>query len=1110
MEQLMARFKHKKRDGLLKYAALFMLLCIPFLEVGAQEKKVTLECVNEKLTDALKKVEKQSGYKIIFSYNELQTIKVSASIRNATAVEAVRRLIEGKQLNYSVDRQYIHIFQNKENAKRKEGNITGQVVDENNDPLPGVNVRVKGVQNLGALTDMDGQFSIPSGKDQTTALTFSFIGKETVEMQATAGRNLTVRLSETVKSVDEVVVTGIFTRKKESFTGSSTTFSEKELKMVGNGNILESLKTLDPSFAIIENTTMGSNPNQALNIEIRGKTSVIGLSEEYGTDPNQPLFILDGFESSLATISDLSMDRIQNITVLKDAAATAIYGSKAANGVVVVETKAPKAGELRINYNGNLNLTFADLSDYNLMNAEEKIQFELLSGVYGSLNSADGHIGSLQQEQLYNSRLAEIRRGVDTYWMNEPLRFAVSHRHNVFLEGGDKTLRYGVGVNYGKTEGVMKGSDRDLINGNVRLIYRKGRMAFTNNLNINYTKAAHESVPFSRFAQTNPFFRKTDENGNPIKVLESFSYLDINTFAVKYINVYSPFYDLSNNNFNTTAEYGFTNNFEADWRAIDELRIRAKIGLTKANEQLKKFSSPYNVEYIGKEDDEKGLYTESNKNTWNYDLDLSATYGKLLGKYHQVNAVAGIRLAQTSYNLGQYAMQGFIDDEFSNPLFAQDYDISQRVYQEIKRRTASYYLNASYSFDNRYLLDVSWRADGASVFGVNKLFTNTWSVGLGWNLHNEAFMKNLKWIDILKIRGSIGNPGNQNFNDYISMKIYEYNNHHINPWGVSTIIKTFGNSDLKWQKTLDRNIGFDLVVLDNRLRFNVDYFSKKTDPLLVYMNLPPSTGSTSIPTNVGGQLTTGYTLVANYQIFKKRELMWSVNTTLRHLHSEYRNVSQYLSQFNELNRSKNLIRYYDGGSPSDLWAVRSAGIDAATGREIFIRKDGTQTFTHSYDDEVVVGNTEPDVEGIIGTSFYYKGFSASVNLRYRVGGQIFMSALYNKVENISVESAHYNQDKRALYDRWKQPGDIAKFKAISTSSSTPISSRFVSDNNILSGESVSIGYETQASWLQRIGASSITVRAYMNDFFRVSTVKEERGIDYPFARSVSMSLGLRF
>lgn len=158
----------------------------------------------------------------------------------------------------------------------------------------------------------------------------------------------------------------------------------------------------------------------------------------------------------------------------------------------------------------------------------------------------------------------------------------------------------------------------------------------------------------------------------------------------------------------------------------------------------------------------------------------------------------------------------------------------------------------------------------------------------------------------------------------------------------------------------------------------------------------------------------------------------------------------------------------------------------------------------------MVGNTEPDVEGIIGTSFYYKGFSASVNLRYRVGGQIFMSALYNKVENISVESAHYNQDKRALYDRWKQPGDIAKFKAISTSSSTPISSRFVSDNNILSGESVSIGYETQASWLQRIGASSITVRAYMNDFFRVSTVKEERGIDYPFARSVSMSLGLRF
>ena len=210
------------------------------------------------------------------------------------------------------------------------------------------------------------------------------------------------------------------------------------------------------------------------------------------------------------------------------------------------------------------------------------------------------------------------------------------------------------------------------------------------------------------------------------------------------------------------------------------------------------------------------------------------------------------------------------------------------------------------------------------------------------------------------------------------------------------------------------------------------------------------------------------------------------------------------------NRNRNLTRYYDGGSPSDLWAVRSCGIDPATGREIFLTKEGKQTFVHDYDDEVVVGNSDPDVEGVIGTSFYYKGFSASINLRYRLGGQIFMQTLYDKVENLSSAKKWENLDKRALYDRWKQPGDKAKFKSIADSEITPISSRFVEDNNVLSGESISLGYESTGKWLSRIGASSMSLRAYMNDIFRVSTVKNERGLSYPFARSISFSLGVTF
>ena len=261
---------------------------------------------------------------------------------------------------------------------------------------------------------------------------------------------------------------------------------------------------------------------------------------------------------------------------------------------------------------------------------------------------------------------------------------------------------------------------------------------------------------------------------------------------------------------------------------------------------------------------------------------------------------------------------------------------------------------------------------------------------------------------------------------------------------------------------------------------------------------------------MGKQITQGVNVTLNYSIIRRDDMFWSVNANMRHQTSEYRNVSDVLTKYNLDNRNRNLTRYYDGGSPSDLWAVRSCGIDPATGREIFLTKEGKQTFVHDYDDEMVVGNSDPDVEGVIGTSFYYKGFSASVNLRYRLGGQIFMSTLYDKVENISENALQYNQDKRALYDRWQKPGDVSKYKSISLTDATPMSSRFIADENTLSGESISFGYETQAKWLHRIGASSMTIRGYMNDIFRISTVKNERGLDYPFARTVAFSLGLTF
>ena len=363
-------------------------------------------------------------------------------------------------------------------------------------------------------------------------------------------------------------------------------------------------------------------------------------------------------------------------------------------------------------------------------------------------------------------------------------------------------------------------------------------------------------------------------------------------------------------------------------------------------------------------------------------------------------------------------------------------------------------------------------------------------------------------IDLLKLRASIGNPGNQNFSDYISTRVYKYSTQSTSPFGTGNDIATWANSGLKWQKTIDRNVGFDASMLNARLRLSCDYFVKTTDPLLIYMSVPASSGTTTIPENMGEQLTKGYTITANYLIIKAPNIMWSVNANLRHMTSEYRNISKSLDLYNKQNQGANMIRYYDGASPTALWAVRSYGIDPGTGYELYMKKDGTPTFVFDYADEVVVGDSNPKAEGVIGTSIYYKGFSMAISCRYKFGGQVFMQTLYDKVENISDKTI--NLDKRALYDRWQNPGDNSKFKKISVSMSSEMTSRFVEDYNIFNGESISFGYESQSKWLQRIGASSLTMRAYMNDIFRISTVKNERGIYYPFSRSVSFSLGLSF
>ena len=307
------------------------------------------------------------------------------------------------------------------------------------------------------------------------------------DFNLTPGKKVIVTMEEEVEGLEEVVITGIYSRDKNSYTGSASTYSAKELKMVGAQNVIQSLKTLDPAMMVVESKQWGSDPNRMPKIEIRGKTSVVGLQTEFENDPNQPLFILDGVETTLETIINLNMDRVASVTILKDAASTAIYGSKAANGVIVVETKSPESGQLRLSYSGNYGISFADLSDYNLMNASEKLEYELLAGRYSPMEGYDGFVDKLQEMQDYYSRLKEVLRGVDTYWLSEPLRTVFNHSHNLYIDGGDQAMRYGLGISYNNSYGVMKKTKRDGMGVNIDLIYRKKRILFSNKASMDLT-----------------------------------------------------------------------------------------------------------------------------------------------------------------------------------------------------------------------------------------------------------------------------------------------------------------------------------------------------------------------------------------------------------------------------------------------------------------------------------------------------------------------------------------------------------------------------------------------------------------------------------------------
>ena len=1009
-------------------------------------------------------------------------------------------------------------------SEKQSYRITGVVLDEENLPLIGATITVKrdGESDIYTVTDTEGRFSFAANGNETT-LVASYIGYSVKNIAVQANKHKYVfHLAPDMQKLNEVVVTGIFNRKKEGFTGSAVTIKGDDLKKFSTTNVAKALSAVAPGLRLTENIDMGSNPNGIPKMSLRGQANmdfastsqndILSVQGEYETYPNQPLIILDGFEISAQKFADLDPERVASVTLLKDAAATAIYGSRASNGVIVVESRTPQAGKLWVSYGGELRVETPDLTGYNLMNASEKLDAEWRSGMYTS--------GGLRPEKLmlYQRKLRAVKQGVDTYWLDKPLRTSYQQRHTLTLEGGDESLRYSLYAGFNTSPGVMKDSKRDVFTGNFNLQYRFKKFLLKNSLSID-SSTGKESPwgSFHDYTMLNPYLKAYNEDGSIPKYLDDFSAVSIEAGAERYSN---PMYNTTFNSKNSNSNLGITELFSAEFTPNDDWRIVGNFSISKNTGHSDRFRPAQHTAFdeIG-DPAYRGDYARTQSSATKWSGDLTVSYDKLLNDTHYITGNTRFSLQENTSESYSALVTGFPNDNMDEILFGRRYSEKMEG-MENTSRLVGWVLAAGYSYKYKYSADFNIRLDGSSQFGTDNRWAPFWSVGLRWDAKKENFLKNADWLSDLVFRATYGTTGSQGMDPYQAHLYYSYAN-LLKPYyssdATGSEIMAMPNEDLKWQDTHNLNLGVEMGFLNGRITARAEYYQKRTNNLVTTITLAPSLGFSSFPANLGELENKGMEFSLSFIPYQNRakQAYWTVTVNGSHNVDKLVKISEAMKIMNEKNmtglKDTPLPRYEEGRSLNCIWVVPSLGIDPATGQEILLKRNGKMTGVWDAVDAVPVANTEPDWQGFINSSFTYKGWGADVSFSYRFGGQVYNQTLVDRVENAKLM---YNADKRVADLRWQKPGDQARFKTLSyNAADTQATSRFIMDENVFQWSSLSLHYRMDpqnAPFIRQFGLSSAKVAFNMEDIFYLSTVKRERGLDYPFSRRFSVSLNLTF
>ena len=1104
------------------------------LAQNGQKETVTLNLKDATVEELFSQIKEQTGYNFVISGELAKSLPhISSTATNRPVREVLNGLLDFAGCTYEISGRTITVY--RKVSEKRDRTVSGYVRDEYGETLTGVPICI-GESRVCTVTDENGYYALKVPTD-ACYLKLTYVGMKTKTEVLPAG-NSPMKRDITMQSdtqLDNVVVTGIFRKARESYTGSVSTITSDQLEQFRGTNLLQTLKNVDASINFSIDNINGSNPNNLPNINIRGTSSLPMSVEEFNageaSNPNTPLIIMDGFEISLTKLMDYNDEEIESINILKDAAATAIYGSRGANGVIVVVSKQPEAGKLRVNVEAGLTLEVPDLTSYHMLNAKDKLEVERRAGLYEKdyYMSTTSSLSDILFSQAYNNRLRDVLSGVDTDWLSKPLRTGVGQRYTVRLEGGSKEFRWAADAQYKDTQGAMKDSHRKNFTGAVTLIYKYKNLTFRNYTSVGINNGQESPYgTFSDYVKQQPYNAPYDAEGNLRKFFDPFY-----AFAAKPEN---PLYNATLGSFDKSNYQELTNNFAIDWQILPELTLRGQFGISKNDSESNFFRSPEDTYYedttnhpeyaSGSGFLRRGYYRYGNGKTFTYNADVTLSYNKIFQEVHSLYAGLNWSMRQSNYDSFTAAFEGISNDDQAKIANARQYAQDEMPYgSNTKTRMFGLTGNVNYTYNSKYYVDLSYRIDGNSSYGSEKKFSSFWSTGIGWNLHNEEFLKPVKQINMLRLKASYGETGAASGaaeTDAYTFYRYVTDNRYMTWTGAE--LGGFGNPNLSWQTTKEFNIGTEFGLLDNRIKGSFEFYTKNTNNLLSTMDMPLSMGFNSYRANIGEVQNKGFEAALQGYVIRDRarQLNWLIGAQLVYNHNEIIKLSQAIKDQTEAYMLKDALNgntdtgsgiqnlFYEGKPQNAIYAVRSLGIDPSTGKEIFLDKDGNITDVWKESDKVYCGSADPKFRGNLNTMVQWRDFTLNMSFGYYWGGKMYNATLRDRVEVTKNTLMTQNVDERVLTSRWYQPGDAVFFSKLSNTQ-TKATSRYVMDNNVLELQSISLQYKLKNDWLlKNAKLQTVIFQVNMNDLFHWGSIKMERGTSYPFARNIQGSIKLMF